>query len=426
MKLTKKGYVQRIIDKTIEENLKIFGAISIEGPKWCGKTWTALNHSNSVSYLNNTADNFREKHLAEMDVNLVLEGEYPKTIDEWQEVPAIWDAVRYKCDQDKEKGKYILTGSATPATSLIHHSGAGRICRMKMYTMSLYESGDSSGKISLMDLYNGTVKNKVVEKVELQRLAELIVRGGWPESINLNAEQAGRIARSYVKAILEKDIYEVDKVARDKNKMEMLLRSLARNETTISSNSVLIKDIDENATEEELLVSRNTVAEYLNVLNKLYLIENQNAYMYKIRSRVNVGKNPKRHFVDPSLGCAILNLTPNKLMNDLETFGLYFEALCERDLKIYAESLDAKLYHYRENSTGLEIDAIIEFADGEYGAIEIKLGANKEEEAANNLKKFYEVVEVKPKFMCIICGLYNAVVKRTDGIYVFPITALKP
>ena len=426
MKLTKKGYVQRIIDKTIEENLKIFGAISIEGPKWCGKTWTALNHSNSVSYLNNTADNFREKHLAEMDVNLVLEGEYPKTIDEWQEVPAIWDAVRYKCDQDKEKGKYILTGSATPVTSLIHHSGAGRICRMKMYTMSLYESGDSSGKISLMDLYNGTVKNKVVEKVELQRLAELIVRGGWPESINLNAEQAGRIARSYVKAILEKDIYEVDKVARDKNKMEMLLRSLARNETTISSNSVLIKDIDENATEEELLVSRNTVAEYLNVLNKLYLIENQNAYMYKIRSRVNVGKNPKRHFVDPSLGCAILNLTPNKLMNDLETFGLYFEALCERDLKIYAESLDAKLYHYRENSTGLEIDAIIEFADGEYGAIEIKLGANKEEEAANNLKKFYEVVEVKPKFMCIICGLYNAVVKRTDGIYVFPITALKP
>lgn len=426
MKLTKKGYVQRIIDKTIEENLKIFGAISIEGPKWCGKTWTALNHSNSVSYLNNTADNFREKHLAEMDVNLVLEGEYPKTIDEWQEVPAIWDAVRYKCDQDKEKGKYILTGSATPVTSLIHHSGAGRICRMKMYTMSLYESGDSSGKISLMDLYNGTVKNKVVEKVELQRLAELIVRGGWPESINLNAEQAGRIAKSYVKAILEKDIYEVDKVARDKNKMEMLLRSLARNETTISSNSVLIKDIDENATEEELLVSRNTVAEYLNVLNKLYLIENQNAYMYKIRSRVNVGKNPKRHFVDPSLGCAILNLTPNKLMNDLETFGLYFEALCERDLKIYAESLDAKLYHYRENSTGLEIDAIIEFADGEYGAIEIKLGANKEEEAANNLKKFYEVVEVKPKFMCIICGLYNAVVKRTDGIYVFPITALKP
>ena len=426
MKLTKKGYMQRIIDKTIEENLKIFGAISIEGPKWCGKTWTALNHSNSVSYLNNTADNFREKHLAEMDVNLVLEGEHPKTIDEWQEVPAIWDAVRYKCDEDKERGKYILTGLATPVTSQIHHSGAGRICRMKMYTMSLYESGDSSGEISLLDLYNNTVKNKLVEKVELQRIAELIVRGGWPESINLNAEQAEKIAKSYIKAILEKDILEVDKVDRDKNKMEMLLRSLARNETTISSNSVLIKDIDENATQEELLVSRNTVAEYLNVLNKLYLIENQNAFMYKVRSRVNVGKNPKRHFVDPSLGCAILNLTPTKLMNDLETFGLYFEALCERDLRIYAESIDAKLYHYRENSTGLEIDAIIEFADGEYGAIEIKLGANKEEEAASNLKKFYEMAEVKPKFMCIICGLYNAVVKRTDGIYVFPITALKP
>lgn len=426
MKLTKKGYIRRIIDDAIEENLKIFGAISIEGPKWCGKTWTALNHSNSVSYLNNTADNFREKHLAEMDVNLVLDGEFPKTIDEWQEVPAIWDAVRYKCDEDKEKGKYILTGSATPVTSQIYHSGAGRICRMKMYTMSLYESGDSSGEISLTDLYNETVKNKLVDKVELQRLAELIVRGGWPESINLSVEQARKITKSYIDAVLEKDIFEVDKVARDRNKMEMLLRSLARNETTISSNNVLIKDIDENATEEELMVSRNTVADYLNVLNKLHLIENQNAFMYRIRSRVNVGKNPKRHFVDPSLGCAILNLTPTKLMNDLETFGLYFEALCERDLKIYAESIDAKLYHYRENSTGLEIDAIIEFADGEYGAIEIKLGANKEEEAASNLKKFYEMAEVKPKFMCIICGLYNAVVKRNDGIYVFPITALKP
>ena len=207
--------------------------------------------------------------------------------------------------------------------------------------------------------------------------------------------------------------------------MEMLLRSLARNESTISSNGVLVKDISDNTTEEKLLVSRNTVSDYLDVLNKLHLIENQNAYMHKIRSRVNVGKNAKRHFTDPSLGCAILNITPQKLMNDLETFGFYFEALCERDLRIYAESFDAKLYHYRENTTGLEVDSIIEVADGEYGAIEIKLGSNQEEDAATNLKKFYNSVDVKPKFMCIICGLYNAVVKRPDGIYVLPITALK-
>ncbi len=425
MKLTKKGYKERLIDKTIEENLKIFGAISIEGPKWCGKTWTALNHSNSVAYLNNTADNFREKHLAEMDVNLVLNKKQPQLIDEWQEVPAIWDAIRFQCDQDKEKGKYILTGSATPVTTQIHHSGAGRICKMKMYTMSLYESGDSTGEVSLADLFKGNVKNKLVKKVELQTLADLIVRGGWPESINLGVTAARRITRSYIEAVLDKDINEIDGVKRDRNKMEMLLRSLARNESTISTNSVLVKDIGNNATEEELNVSRNTVTDYLDVLNKLHLIENQNSFMYNIRSRANVGKIPKRHLTDPSLGCAVLNITPEKLMNDLETFGFYFEALCERDLRIYAESLDAKLYHYRENSTGLEVDAIVEIADGEYGAIEIKLGSNQEEEAAKNLKKFYDSVDVKPKFMCIICGLYDAIVKRPDGIYVIPITALK-
>lgn len=426
MRLTKEGYKRRLIDKTIEENLEVFGAISIEGPKWCGKTWTALNHSKSVTYLNNTADNFREKHLAEMDVNLVLDKEKPELIDEWQEVPAIWDAVRFKCDQDTKKGKYILTGSATPVSDKIHHSGAGRICKMKMYTMSLYESGDSSGDVSLQDLFNGQVKNKLLEKVELNKLAELIVRGGWPESINLSTKGAMKITKSYIDAVLDKDIVEVDGVKRDKGKMEMLLRSLARNESTVSSNNVLIKDIDDNITEEELTISRNTVADYLNVLNRLHLIENQNSFMYKIRSRSNVGKNPKRHFTDPSLGCAVLNITPEKLINDLETFGLYFEALCERDLRIYAESIGAKLYHYRDNNTGLEVDSIVEIADGEYGAIEIKLGSNKEEEAVQSLKKFYELAEVKPKFMCVICGLYDAVIKRPDGIYVLPITALKP
>lgn len=425
MKLTPKNYRPRIIDEELEKNLKIFGAISIEGPKWCGKTWTALNHSNSVAFLNNTADNFREKHLAEMDVNLILDKEKPELIDEWQEVPAIWDAVRFKCDQDKEKGKYILTGSATPVSDKIHHSGAGRICKMKMYTMSLFESGDSTGDVSLQKLFKNNVENKLVNKVELKRLADLIVRGGWPESIEMSAEEATKITRSYLEAVLEKEIVEIDGIKRDKNKMEMLLRSLARNESTVSGNNVLIKDIDNNVTEEELNVSRNTVTDYLDVLYRLHLIENQKSFMYKIRSRSNVGKNPKRHFTDPSLGCAALNITSEKLMNDLETFGLYFEALCERDLRIYAESIGAKLYHYRDNNTGLEIDSIIEISDGEYGAIEIRLGANKEEEAAASLKKFYDLAEIKPKFMCIICGLYNAVVRRPDGIYVLPITALK-
>ena len=297
---------------------------------------------------------------------------------------------------------------------------------MKMYTMSLYESGDSSGEVSLKKLFENEIKNKRVNKVDLKRIAELIVRGGWPESINISITGAMKIARSYIEAVLDKDIIEIDGVKRDKSKMEMLLRSLARNESTISANNVLMRDIDDNITQEDVNISRNTVTDYLNTLNRLHLIENQNPFMYKIRSRLNVGKNPKRHFIDPSLGCAILNITPEKLMNDLETMGLYFEALCERDLRIYAESIGAKLYHYRENDTGVEVDAIVEIADGEYGAIEIKLGANKEEEAAESLKRFYELAEVKPKFMCIICGLYDAVIKRPDGIYVLPITALKP
>ena len=425
MSLTKKGYRQRLIDPIIAENLKIFGAISIEGPKWCGKTWTALNHANSVTYLNNTADNYRERELAKMDVNLVLDKTKPELLDEWQEVPALWDAVRFKCDQDKEKGKYILTGSATPVSDKIHHSGAGRICKMKMYTMSLYESGDSTGEVSLKDLFDDKVKNKLIEKTELKRLAELIVKGGWPETVNSSVDAARKVTKSYLQALLDKDISEIDGVKRDRNKMEMLLRSLARNESTISSNSTLINDISDNVTSSDLEVSRNTVADYLDVLNKLHIIENQPSYMYKIRSKSNVGKNAKRHFTDPSLACAALNITPEKLMNDLNTFGFYFEALCERDLRIYAESIDAKLFHYRDNITGLEVDSIIEIADGEYGAIEIKLGANQEEEAANNLKRFYNSVEVKPKFMCIICGLYNAVVKRPDGIYILPITALR-
>ncbi len=425
MALTKEGYLPRLIDKEIEENLKIFGAVSIEGPKWCGKTWTSLNHANSVVYLNNTADNFEQKRLAQMDVNLVLNKENPELIDEWQVVPAIWDAVRYQCDQDKIKGKYILTGSSVPVSEQIYHSGAGRICKMNMYTMSLYESGDSSGDISLLDLYNNKFENKLVEKTSLQKLADLIVRGGWPESINLDALSASKITKNYIKTTLDKDIDEIDGIKRDKTKMEMLLRSLARNESTISTNALLMRDIDDNITNEDLIASRNTVTDYLNVLDKLHITENQLPYMYKIRSRYNVGKNPKRHFVDPSLGCAILNITPEKLMNDLNTFGLYFEALVERDLRIYAESIGAKLYHYRENDTRNEVDAIIEFSDGEYAAIEIKLASDREEEAVSSLKKFYELAEVKPKFMCIIYGLYGAAIKRDDNIYMFPITSLK-
>jgi len=425
MSLKKEGYIPRIIDDEIDKYLRLFGAISIEGPKWCGKTWTALNHGNSVVYINDSADNYRLKRLAQMDVNLVLGEEAPEVVDEWQEVPEIWDTVRFKCDQDKIKGKYILTGSATPVDEKITHSGAGRIARINMYPMSLFESNDSDGKVSLKDLFEGSVKNSLVKQGELYHIAELIVRGGWPEVIGIDADSASIIAKSYIEDVLKKDINSVDGVKRDSEKMQLVMRSLARNESTLAQNSTIIRDIANVSDEAEMTVARNTVSDYLSVLTKLHMTKNQPSFKYKIRSSSNVGKVEKRHFVDPSLACALLSITPDKLMKDLNTFGFYFEALCERDLRIYIESLGGNLYHYRDNNTGNEVDAIVELADGEYGAIEIKLGSNEEEDAVKTLKKFYHSAEIKPKFMAVICGLCNAITKRPDGIYVLPITCLK-
>lgn len=421
MSLRKEGYRDRIIDDKIRKNLKLFGAISLEGPKWCGKTWTALNHANSVVYLNNVSNNFNERTLAQMNVDLILNKEYPELIDEWQEVPAIWDGVRFKCDEDQKRGKYILTGSATPVTKDIHHSGAGRICRMKMYTMSLYESGDSSGEVSLKNLFENDVKDKLTGKVDLKNLIQLIIRGGWPQSIGMGEEESLELTQSYINDVLNFDISNIDGVTRDINKMRMILRSLARNESTIVNNNTIIKDVNEDMD----IASRNTVLDYINVLEKLYLIENQIAFSVNLRSSSRIGKTAKRHFVDPSLVCGILGLTSESLLQDVNFLGFLFEALCERDLRIYIESYNGNLYHFRDNTTGLEIDSIVEMPNGEYGAIEIKLGTDKIEEAATNLLKFNEISVKKPKFLCIISGLHEAIIRRPDGIYVIPITALK-
>ena len=421
MSLTKIGYKKRIIDEKIEKNLKIFGAISIEGPKWCGKTWTSLNHANSVVYLNNVSNNFNERSLAQMNVDLILNKEYPELIDEWQEVPAIWDGIRFKCDEDNKRGKYILTGSATPVTKDIHHSGAGRIARMKMYTMSLYESGDSSGEVSLQDLFKNNVKDKLIGKTDLKKLIYYIIRGGWPQSIGMKEDESLELTQNYINDVLNFDISSIDGVTRDINKMRMILRELARNESTIVNNNTIIKDVNE----ENNVASRNTVLEYIDVLEKLHLIENQIAFSINLRSSSRVGKTAKRHFTDPSLVCGILGLTTESLINDVNFLGFLFEALCERDLRIYIESYNGNLYHFRDNTTGLEIDSIVEMQNGDYGAIEIKLGTDKIEEAAKNLLKFNKLAKKKPKFLCIISGLNEAIIKRPDGIYVIPITTLK-
>ena len=424
--MIRKDYKPRVIDETIEQYLKTFGAICIEGPKWCGKTWTSSHHSNSEIYIGDPSGNFQNRTLAQMSPELVLDGKSPRLIDEWQEVPPLWDAVRHKVDESGGKGQFILTGSATPNHKGIMHSGAGRIARIKMHTMSLYESGDSSGEISLAELCNGNFTPTMTGEVYINDLIEYIIKGGWPANVDIPAEQAALLPLQYIDAIIEDDVYRIDGVKRNKEKMKLLLRSLARNESTTVTNSVLAKDIKEI---DDVNIDKDTVAEYLDIFKRLFIIDNQRPFAANIRSSVRVKQAEKRHFCDPSIACVLLKATPHMLINDLQTLGFLFEALCERDLKIYAESFGASLYHYQDYDNK-KIDAVIELSNGEWCAFEIKLGANQIDEAAKNLLDINKKIEKDPKgkpakVLCVICGLSNAAYKRPDGVYVVPITALK-
>ena len=429
MSLTNENYKERLIDKKIKKYLEVFGAVSIEGPKWCGKTWSSLNQANSVIYM----DDDENKTRAEIDVKSIFshdKSELPQLIDEWNLAPNIWDATRRECDKTVDSGNYILTGSTTLPKKIqkekIKHSGAGRIGIIKMSTMSLYESLDSSGKASIMDMYNGTQKSMPIEEVELKHLANLIVRGGWPKNIGVSDENIHIVPRGYIDSILRDDMIDDEDKKRDKDKMLMLLKSLAQNESSIVSNNTIIKDIGDFESKDPLS-STNTLADYLDVLNRLYLLENWSAYSDNYRSRERVGKAPKRHFTDPSLACALLNLNSDKLLRDFNTFGLLFEGLVARDLRIYMDYLNGAVHHFRDNVTGLEVDAILEFEDGEYAAVEIKLGFNKVEEAIENLQKFSDNATKKPKFMCVIVGKCSGIARDSKtGIYIVPITTLKP
>lgn len=427
MSLEKKDYRKRLIDDKIDRYLKIFGAISIQGPKWCGKTWTSLKHANSVSYMTEKSP----RDLAKVDPKYIFNQDRPQLIDEWQLVPSIWDAVRHECDSDHDKGKFILTGSTSLSKEEredeIFHSGTGRIAIMKMNPMSLYESGDSTGDVSIEEMFSGNVNCKYIRKVELDELAKLIIRGGWPENIDKEGDDIEVIPRSYIESVITRDINERKDKKRDSNKMRMLIRSLSRNETTIAGNDTIVKDIEEFVNTDDLIASRLTVADYVSVLDDLYLTANQEAFSINYRSSKRIGKSPKRHLVDPSLACASLDLTVDKLLNDHETFGLLFEALVERDLRIYMDYLDGHLYHFRDNVSGDEVDSILEFRDGEYAAVEIKLSDGSVEDAKKSLMTFYKNVNKKPKFMCIIVGHYEAVIQdKETGIYIIPITSLRP
>ena len=420
------NYKERIVDKQIEEYLKLFGAICIEGPKYCGKTWAARRHANSETLLHvNTGDKSNEVELAKISPKIILEGEKPKLIDEWQEATNLWDEIRYDVDKTGLKGQYILTGSSTPKRTGISHSGAGRFGKIHLRTMSLYESGDSSGLVSLKDICEGKDISKNTGEVDLRHLAQLIIRGGFPGNLNFTSNEARKVVNEYINLIVDDDLYRLDGVKRDKHKVHLLLKSLARNESTTATNATLKNDIKEIDYED---IDDDTVASYLNALNKLFLFDNDEPFSTNIRSSVRVKQAEKRHFADPSIPCAILSLTEEKLINDLETFGFLFEAMVERDLKIYANSFEAKVFHYQDY-LNREIDSIIELDNGNWCAFEIKLGANAIDKAANNLIKIRDSIRKEngkePSILCVICGMTSAAYQRPDGVYVVPITALK-
>jgi len=416
-------YRPRVIDELVEQYLQAFGAICIEGPKWCGKTWTAHMHAKSAFLVSDPAGNFQNRQLAQLDPSIVLDGQFPRLIDEWQEVPSLWDAVRFRVDDQAVKGQFILTGSATPKRRGVMHSGTGRIARLRMMPMSLYESGDSSGSISLKDICNSVYETKLTGEVLLRTIATLILRGGWPGSIGLSTKNAVLIPRMYLKNVVDDDVDKIDDIKRDKAKMRLLLRSLARNESTTVGKKRLKDDM---MGVEKTSIDEDTITDYLDVFTRLFILENQKPYGASLRSSLSVKQAEKRHFTDSSFACSLLGITQeDKLIGDLQTFGFMFEALCVRDLRIYAQAFGGELYHYQDYENN-EIDAVIEMPDGSWSAFEIKLGANQIDAAAQSLLKIQAKFLKPASSLCVICGLSNAAYRRPDGVYVVPLTALRP
>lgn len=427
MPLTEHGYRARVIDSQLSHMLATFGAVCVEGPRWCGKTWASLNQAESVTYIGDPAGNFQNRRLAELDPSLVLTGSKPHLIDEWQEVPGIWDAVRFSVDRSREKGQYLLTGSSTPKRKGVMHSGVGRIGILPMRPMSLFESGDSSGAVSLRSLFEEFLPAIPTGEIGLQRIAELVVRGGWPDSVDATLGAARKLASSYIDLTVEDDASRIDGVRRDPHKLRLLLRSLARNESTLAKNSTLQRDMLEF---DDETLAPDTVTDYLAVLRRLFIIWEQGAYNPNLRSSVRVGKKPKRHLADPSLSAAALGVGADDLIADLNTFGFLFEALCERDLAVYSQTFGGTLLHYRD-AQNREIDAVVELPGGAWGAFEIKLGANQIDEAARHLLAMKSLMEKDatarpPVVLAVICGMSSAAYTRPDGVMVVPPTALRP
>jgi len=394
-------YYPRLADQLLQKALRASGAVLIEGTKWCGKTRTAQNLAKSVLMMQDPDKKSSYLHTAAIKPSLLLEGDTPRLLYEWQIAPSLWDAVRFMVDQRGKTGQFILTGSAVPPEDPTAHTGTGRISRMRMRPMSLFESHESAGSITLNALFDRPNDIAGINSISIERLASLIVRGGWPASIDEDDEIGEMRAINYVESIINQDVSRVDNIEKNPGKVRALLRSLARNISTEATMTTLREDME--SYDESITIP--TVATYLNALERIFVVENLPAWNPALRSKTPLRTAPKRHFVDPSIATAVMGISARRLLDDFNTFGLLFESMCIRDLRIYAESLGGTVCHYRDK-TGLESDAVLTLRDGRWAAVEIKMGANEFDIAAKNLKKFVDRVDTtkmrEPSFLMIL------------------------
>ena len=422
-----KEYKARIVDNMLKERLEAKGAVVIEGPKWCGKTTTAMQVAGSILRMDEPRNREANIQMAEIDPGRLLKGATPRLIDEWQIAPKLWDATRYEVDTRGKEGQFILTGSAVPVESEeITHSGTGRFTWLLMRPMSLYESGDSTGEVSLQNLFERPDRIAGTNDFDIDRLAFLICRGGWPYAVGMKEKSALLQAEDYYEAVIKSDINRADGVSKNPERVKRLMRSFARNQGTQISNTMLRDDIISNDTES---LNEDTIASYINALKNIFVVEDMAAWNPNLRSKTSIRTSETRYYVDPSIAVAALGIGPKDLTNDLNTMGLLFETLCVRDLRVYAESIGGTVLHYRDKS-GLECDTVIHLKNGRYGLAEIKLGGQKLiEEGVKNLQSLSNKIDTSkmpaPSFLMIIIGIGEFAYRREDGIFIVPIGCLK-
>jgi predicted AAA+ superfamily ATPase len=420
-----RDYRNRIADTLLKDKLEAIGAVLIQGPKWCGKTTTALQFANSVIFLQDPQVGSQALLAAEVNPSLLLEGDTPRLIDEWQLAPQLWDAVRHEVDMRNMFGQFIMTGSTTPVENMAHrHSGTGRISKLMMRPMTLMESGDSNAQISLKDLFQEKKTVQGISSQSIENIAYLICRGGWPKAIGLPERIALQQSIDYVDSTIDSHLVSYDGVQRNPERVRSLLRSYARFIATDTKISSIHKDIVANYA----TLSYETTTSYITTLKQLFVIEDLPAWNPKLRSKTAIRSSDVHHYVDPSIATAALGASPADLLNDLETMGLLFESLCVRDLRVYAQLLDGTLYHYRDKSN-LECDIVIHLRNGTYGLVEVKLGGTHIDIAADHLKKLAEKIDTsymqKPAFLMVLTAGQYAYT-RPDGIHVVPLACLGP